>query len=47
MLLRRDEIGRTGIFLKINVPPDKNIEDIARETAKKNPYLRKMINSLF
>jgi len=47
ILLRRDEIGRTGVYLKIIVPPEANIEKYVRDVVKQNPLLRKKLSSIF
>jgi len=41
VLERRREVGRTGIFLCKEIPPDKNFEEALKEIAKKNPAVRR------
>ena len=43
VLTRRDEIGRTGVFVKLVLPPSSNIETEVIKAAKKNPFLKKKI----
>ncbi|RLE90803.1 MAG: hypothetical protein DRJ46_03340 [Thermoprotei archaeon] len=46
MLLRRDEKGRTGVFIKKILPADANIEEEARKLARSCPSFRKRIREL-
>lgn len=43
VLTRRDEIGRTGIYLKHILPPSKSFEDTLEELAARNPALRRKL----
>ena len=43
VLTRRDEIGRTGVFLKISLREDETPESVLREVASKNPMLRRVL----
>lgn len=46
MLLRRDEKGRTGVFIKKILPADANIEEEARKLAQSSPSFRKRVREL-
>jgi len=37
VLLRRDDIGRTGVYVKKRVPPDATIEEFADKILRENP----------
>ncbi|MBO3804229.1 MAG: nucleotidyltransferase, partial [Candidatus Brockarchaeota archaeon] len=37
VLLRRDALGRTGVYLKKRVPPDESVEGWAERIVKQNP----------
>jgi predicted nucleotidyltransferase len=41
VLSRRDKIGRTGVFLNVEVPHDQNCEEKLRELSKSNFLLRR------
>ena len=43
ILLRRDEIGRTGVFIKKIVGIDQSFEDVLRKLARENSILRKKL----
>ena len=43
VLTRRDEHGRTGVFVKIEVPPGEEVEDYVRRYAVRNPLLRRVL----
>ncbi len=43
VLTRRDEIGRTGVFLKISLREDEVPESVLRDIASKNPMLRRVL----
>ncbi|MGB9727232.1 MAG: nucleotidyltransferase domain-containing protein [Nitrososphaeria archaeon] len=43
VLSRRDEVGRTGTFLKLNVPVEGSVEKFVKEKASANWMLRKII----
>ncbi|AEM39745.1 DNA polymerase beta domain protein region [Pyrolobus fumarii 1A] len=43
VLTRRDEHGRTGVFVKLEVPPGEEIEDYVRRYAARNPLLRRVL----
>lgn len=45
-LLRRDEIGRTGVFLKAQLNADETFEMALERFAKKNPAVRRRLTSL-
>ncbi len=43
VLSRRDEIGRTGVFVKIVLQPGENIEEIVRKLSNSNPHFRNVL----
>jgi predicted nucleotidyltransferase len=45
VLERRREIGRTGTFLQCRVPPDESFESTLLKISKKNPAVRKLVDS--
>jgi predicted nucleotidyltransferase len=44
VLSRRREVGRTGTFLKVEVPPDEPIEDAVRRIAGRNEFFRRAVD---
>lgn len=46
VLTRRDEIGRTGIFVKRALGPDESFEEVLRELASRIPMLRDALGEL-
>lgn len=46
VLTRRDEIGRTGIFVKRSLGPDESFENVLRELAMRIPMLRDSLSEL-
>lgn len=44
VLLRRDEVGRTGVYLKYEVNPYESIEEALVALASKDPALRRVLN---
>ena len=42
-LLRRDEVGRTGVFLKRELGPDEGFEAVLAEIASENPAVRRRL----
>jgi len=44
-LLRRDEVGRTGVFMKQELPEGKTFEMFLEELAKKKPAVRRRSTS--
>jgi predicted nucleotidyltransferase len=44
-LLRRDDVGRTGVFMKQELPEGKTFEMLLEELAKKNPAVRRRLTS--
>jgi uncharacterized protein len=44
VLTRRDKIGRTGVYLNVELHPDENVEESLRSIAKKNPMVRRRLN---
>lgn len=45
ILKRRDEIGRTGIYLKYELAPDENFESALDKLIKRDPALRRMLKT--
>ncbi|MGC8566040.1 MAG: nucleotidyltransferase domain-containing protein [Caldisphaera sp.] len=45
VLSRRKEIGRTGVFLKYEVPLNESIEDGIRNLLRKNHFFRKFVEN--
>ncbi len=45
-LTRRDDVGRTGLFIKRELAPDENFEGVLRRIADENPALRRRIKTL-
>ncbi len=43
VLTRRDEIGRTGIYFKVDLHEDESFEEKLRERASKDPSLRRLL----
>jgi len=44
-LSRRDDVGRTGVFMKQELPDGKTFEMLLEELAKKNPAIRRRLTS--
>jgi len=42
-LLRRDEVGRTGVFVERELAPDETFEMVLRRLAKENPAVRRRL----
>jgi len=42
-LLRRDEVGRTGVFLKRELGPDESFEAVLSDLAAENPVVRRRL----
>ena len=42
VLTRRREHGRTGVFLKVEVPPGVSVEETVERLRGENPYFRRM-----
>ncbi|WP_440059973.1 nucleotidyltransferase domain-containing protein [Thermogladius sp. 4427co] len=47
VLTRRDEHGRTGVFLKLEIPHSASIEEVLEEEAAANQYLREALDNQF
>jgi hypothetical protein len=45
-LLRRDEVGRTGVFIKEELAPDETFELVMERLVKKNPAVRRRLTNL-
>lgn len=43
VLTRRDEVGRTGVFVKVEVEPWESVEDTAVRIARENPLFRRVL----
>jgi predicted nucleotidyltransferase len=42
-LLRRDEVGRTGVFIKRELTPDETFEQVLKQLADQNPAVRRRL----
>lgn len=42
-LLRRDEVGRTGVFIERELSPDETFEMVLKKLADKNPAVRRRL----
>jgi len=42
-LLRRDEVGRTGVFVERELPPDETFEMALKKLADQNPAVRRRV----
>jgi hypothetical protein len=45
VLGRRREVGRTGTFIKEEVPPDEPIEEAVRRLAERNEFFRRSVTA--
>ncbi len=45
-LLRRDEVGRTGVYLKRELSPDEGFEPVLKELMDKSPEIRRRIMAM-
>ena len=43
ILTRRDEIGRTGVYMKVDVALEECVEDVLRRLANNDPKLRRVL----
>ncbi len=43
VLSRRDEVGRTGVFVKLELGPNDSLEDAVRRLASRNPLFRRAL----
>jgi len=43
ILLRRDNIGRTGLFIERELPPDESFESLLKKLADTNPAVRRRL----
>ncbi len=43
VLTRRDEIGRTGLFIKIKLSPNENVEEAFKRIIDTNQYVRRLL----
>jgi len=43
VLSRRDEVGRTGVFVKLELAPSDSIEENVRRIAERNPHFRRIL----
>ena len=46
ILLRRDDIGRTGIFIQRELAPDETFELALKRLAEENPAVRRRLRAL-
>jgi predicted nucleotidyltransferase len=42
-LLRRDEVGRTGVFIERELLPDETFEMVLKQLADQNPAVRRRL----
>jgi len=42
-LLRRDEVGRTGVFIERELSPDETFELVLKKLADQNPAVRRRL----
>ncbi len=42
-LLRRDEVGRTGVFIERELSPDETFEMVLKKLADQNPAVRRRL----
>jgi len=45
VLMKRDKVGRTGIFLERGLSPDETFESVVRDIARTSPALRRRLES--
>ncbi|AWR97129.1 DNA polymerase subunit beta [Acidianus sulfidivorans JP7] len=45
LLLKREDKGRSGVFLRYDLDPDQNFEEAIRELYKSNKYFRRIIDA--
>lgn len=43
VLSRRDAVGRTGVFVKLQLGPEDSVEEAARMEARRNPHFRRIL----
>ncbi len=43
VLTRRDKIGRTGIYMKKYVPPEKSVEEYLKNISDRDPIVRRVV----
>ena len=43
-LLKRERVGRTGVFVKKELPPDETFEGLLKKLAEANPAVRRRFN---
>ena len=42
---RRDEVGRTGVFVKRELAPDESFEAVLADLAARNPAVRRRLRA--
>jgi len=42
-LMRRDKVGRTGLFIEREIPPDESFESLLKKLADTNPAVRRRL----
>jgi len=42
-LLRRDEVGRTGVYLKLELSPEQSFGEVLKELADRDPAVRRRL----
>ncbi|MFW9856286.1 MAG: hypothetical protein ACFFFG_14635 [Candidatus Thorarchaeota archaeon] len=45
VLKRRDRIGRTGVFINVQIQPDENYEQALKKLTDRNPIVRRALRS--
>jgi len=43
VLMRRREVGHTGVYKSVEIPPEKSFEEVFEELAARNPALRRRL----
>ena len=43
ILMRRDEVGRTGVYLKRQLAPDENFEAVLKHISDRDPVVRRRV----
>ncbi|BAA79125.2 conserved hypothetical protein [Aeropyrum pernix K1] len=44
VLTRRRELGRTGVYIKVELPPEEPFEEAVRRLSASNPFFRRMMS---
>ncbi len=46
VLKRRREVGRTGVYREVEIPPDKTVEEVFQELVARDPALRRRLKTI-